>query len=90
MDHDTGYKLLFPHPDMVADLLRGFVREDWVTDPGLQHPGTCHCQRPMSVGVEVLDRNAMAGLTASLFVGAIPSMRITIPTDNPLRPALSC
>lgn len=32
MDHDTGYKLLFSHPDMVADLLRGFMREDWVTD----------------------------------------------------------
>jgi predicted transposase/invertase (TIGR01784 family) len=32
MDHDTGYKLLFSHPDMVADLLRGFVREGWVTD----------------------------------------------------------
>ncbi len=32
MDHDTGYKLLFSHPDRVADLLRGFVRDDWVTD----------------------------------------------------------
>lgn len=30
MDHDHSYKLLFSHPDMVADLLRGFVREDWV------------------------------------------------------------
>jgi predicted transposase/invertase (TIGR01784 family) len=29
-DHDTGYKMLFSHPEMVADLLRGFVREDWV------------------------------------------------------------
>jgi len=28
--HDTGYRLLFSHPRMVADLLRGFVREDWV------------------------------------------------------------
>lgn len=32
MNHDTGYKLLFSHPDMVADLLRGFVQEDWVTE----------------------------------------------------------
>jgi predicted transposase/invertase (TIGR01784 family) len=31
-DHDRGYKLLFSHPEMVADLLRGFVREDWVRD----------------------------------------------------------
>jgi len=31
MDHDHSYKLLFSHPEMVADLLRGFVREDWVT-----------------------------------------------------------
>ncbi|HEX6903974.1 MAG TPA: Rpn family recombination-promoting nuclease/putative transposase [Thermoanaerobaculia bacterium] len=29
-DHDTGYKMLFSHPEMVADLLRGFVHEDWV------------------------------------------------------------
>lgn len=30
MDHDQSYKLLFSHPEMVADLLRGFVKEDWV------------------------------------------------------------
>jgi hypothetical protein len=29
-DHDSGYKLLFSHPQMVAELLRGFVRESWV------------------------------------------------------------
>lgn len=27
-DHDKGYKLLFSHAAMVADLLRGFVKED--------------------------------------------------------------
>lgn len=31
-EHDSGYKLLFSHPEMVADLLRGFMREDWVRD----------------------------------------------------------
>ena len=31
-DHDNGYKMLFSHPEMVADLLRGFVREDWVAE----------------------------------------------------------
>ncbi|NJD07329.1 MAG: transposase, partial [Methylococcaceae bacterium] len=30
MYHDHSYKLLFSHPQMVADLIRGFVREDWV------------------------------------------------------------
>jgi predicted transposase/invertase (TIGR01784 family) len=30
MEHDQSYKLLFSHPEMVADLLRGFVKEDWV------------------------------------------------------------
>jgi predicted transposase/invertase (TIGR01784 family) len=30
MDHDQSYKLLFSHPEMIADLLRGFVREGWV------------------------------------------------------------
>jgi len=29
-DHDHSYKLLFSHPEMVADLLRGFVHEEWV------------------------------------------------------------
>ena len=30
--HDSGYKLLFSHPAMVADLLNGFVAEDWVRE----------------------------------------------------------
>ncbi len=30
MDHDHSYKNLFSHPEMVADLLRGFVHEEWV------------------------------------------------------------
>jgi len=30
MNHDNGYKLLFSHAEMVADLLRGFVHENWV------------------------------------------------------------
>ncbi|MBB4285030.1 Rpn family recombination-promoting nuclease/putative transposase [Roseospira goensis] len=28
--HDTGYKLLFSHPEMVRDLITGFVPGDWV------------------------------------------------------------
>lgn len=31
--HDPSYRLLFSHPRMVEDLLRGFVHEDWL--PGL-------------------------------------------------------
>lgn len=31
-EQDSGYRLLFSHPEMVEDLLRGFVREDWVRD----------------------------------------------------------
>jgi hypothetical protein len=30
MEHDQSYKLLFSHQQMVADLLRGFVTDDWV------------------------------------------------------------
>jgi predicted transposase/invertase (TIGR01784 family) len=30
MTHDNSYKLLFSHPEMVRDLLLGFVKEDWV------------------------------------------------------------
>jgi Putative transposase, YhgA-like len=29
--HDNAYKHVFSHPRAVADLLRGFVHEDWVT-----------------------------------------------------------
>ena len=29
-DIDNAYKQIFSHPEMVRDLLRGFVREDWV------------------------------------------------------------
>ncbi len=28
--HDESYKLLFSHPQMVADLLQGFVQAPWV------------------------------------------------------------
>lgn len=31
-EHDNGYKLLFSHAEMVADLLRGFIHEDWVRE----------------------------------------------------------
>jgi hypothetical protein len=30
--HDHSYKLLFSHPEMVRDLLLGFVHETWVTE----------------------------------------------------------
>ncbi len=30
--HDTGYRLLFSHPEMVRDLLRGYVPGDWVAE----------------------------------------------------------
>ena len=29
-DHDTGYKLLFAHPEMVRDLLIGYVPGEWI------------------------------------------------------------
>ncbi|ALG67708.1 Rpn family recombination-promoting nuclease/putative transposase [Beggiatoa leptomitoformis] len=31
-DHDQSYKLFFSHPEMVKDLLQGFVHEDWVQE----------------------------------------------------------
>ena len=31
-DHDHGYKQLFSHPELIRDLLEGFVREEWVKD----------------------------------------------------------
>src|SRR5690606_9886756 len=31
-DLDTGYRLLFSHPEMIRDLLTGFVPESWVAE----------------------------------------------------------
>jgi predicted transposase YdaD len=31
-DHDHSYKLLFSHPEMVRDLLQGFVKADWLVE----------------------------------------------------------
>jgi len=31
-NHDHGYKLMFSHPAMVEDLLRGFVPGEWVAE----------------------------------------------------------
>ena len=30
--HDTGYKLLFSHPEMVRDLLIGYMPGEWLKD----------------------------------------------------------
>lgn len=30
VQHDSGYKGLYSHPEMVEDLLRGFVKEEWI------------------------------------------------------------
>ena len=44
--HDTGYKLLFSHPEMVRDLLTGFFGGAWLEQADrnvsmiLRHPGT--------------------------------------------------
>jgi hypothetical protein len=32
LPHDSGYKLLFSHPEMVRDLLRDWVPGDWVRE----------------------------------------------------------
>ena len=31
-DHDHGYQRLFSHPEMIRDLLTGFVREPWTRE----------------------------------------------------------
>ncbi len=31
-NHDNSYKLLFSHPEMVRDLLQGFVNEPWLAE----------------------------------------------------------
>ena len=34
-EHDSSYKLLFSHPEMVRDLLVGFVHEPWLAEMDL-------------------------------------------------------
>ena len=31
-DHDTSYRLLFSHAEMIKELLRGFVPGDWISE----------------------------------------------------------
>jgi hypothetical protein len=38
-DHDNSYKLLFSHPEMVRDLLLGFVNEPWLAELDLKTLG---------------------------------------------------
>jgi hypothetical protein len=40
-DHDGSYRLLFSHPQMIGDLLRGFVREGWSARLDLQSLERC-------------------------------------------------
>ena len=30
--HDASYKLIFSHPESVADLLKGFVKGEWLNE----------------------------------------------------------
>ena len=46
--HDPSYKLLFSHRELVADLLRGFVREDWVSGLDLDT-----LERPRESGISL-------------------------------------
>ncbi len=52
-DHDGAYKLLFSHPRMVLDLLRGFVAEPWV---GRLDPATLEKVNPAYVSDELRHR----------------------------------
>lgn len=52
-DHDNSYKLLFSHPEMVADLLRGFVPESWVAQLDF---GTLEKMSGQYVAEELRDR----------------------------------
>ena len=40
-DHDGSYRLLFSHPRMMGDLLRGFVHEDWIAQLDLRSLEKC-------------------------------------------------
>jgi hypothetical protein len=40
-DHDSSYRLLFSHQEMIGDLLRGFVREDWIGQLDLRSLEKC-------------------------------------------------
>ncbi len=44
-DHDRGYRLLFQHPELIEDLLKGFVHESWIDDldfSSLEHLADTH------------------------------------------------
>jgi hypothetical protein len=40
-DHDGSYRLLFSHPQMIGDLLSGFIREEWIVQLDLRSLEKC-------------------------------------------------
>ncbi|MCK7581377.1 MAG: Rpn family recombination-promoting nuclease/putative transposase [Chromatiales bacterium] len=65
--HDHGYKQLFSHPEMVRDLLTGFVRERWVAsvDLGSLEAVEGRFTSPtISVNARMMSSGAYAGPTA--------------------------
>ncbi len=61
-EHDRSYKLLFSHREMVADLVRGFVREDWVA--GLDFDTL---ERVREIGYAEAELAGLRNVAAALF-----------------------
>lgn len=88
-DHDNSYKQLFSHPEMVADLLRGFVREDWVGQldfSTLEKQGTEHISRRLRKRVsDVVWRLRWKGGEQRSYVYVILELQSTVDPFMPVR-----
>ena len=56
--HDASYKLLFSHPEMVRDLVRGFIPDPWLQ--GLDFSTQTHT-RALDPGGTITAKSAHAG-----------------------------
>jgi len=75
--HESGYRLLFSQPRMVQDLLRGFLREEWIgwLDPGTleRRPVTTTAAPPDPLAGALLWRLRWQGGSAAVYLLLRPS-----------------
>jgi hypothetical protein len=84
--HESAYRLLFSQPRMVKDLLRGFLREEWI---GWLDPGTLE-RRPAPAAGTLVWRLRWQGGAAAVylllrpFAAADPYAAVRLWTDRGL------
>jgi hypothetical protein len=86
--HDESYRLLFSHPRMVEDLLRGFVREPWVEEldfPSLERVSATYISEHLKAREADMVWRVRRGRQAWLYVYLLLEFQSTIDRFMALR-----